>query len=336
MPTSVYSDLRWPSGTGIGIVQRALLARAPERLRIVNLRIRARIGSPSSPFAIALALSGQRARGGVFWSPGYMPPISSRIPAVVTVHDLTHLHFYSALHRAYYNHFMRRLYRQCARIICVSEYTRLEFLAWSGMPPERVHTIQNGISPEGFNAPTSFGLPFPYVFYPGNHRPYKNLPRLLEAYARTKLPQQGIHLVMTGQPAAELMRSAIALGVESKLHFLGRVTDAEVASLYRGARLVAFVSLYEGFGLPIVEGMASGVPVLTSNIASMPETAGGAAYLVDPRSVAGISEGLELCCFDEQLRERLTDLGRARALQFDWTTTAEQTWRVLDCAARER
>lgn len=336
IPTSVYSDLRWPLGTGIGAVQRALLARAPERFRILNLRIRARIGSPASPFAIAAALSGDRARRGVFWSPGYMPPFASRIPAVVTVHDLTHLHFYSSFHRAYYNYLMRRLYRRCSRIICVSEHTRQEFLAWSGMPPERVHTIQNGISHQQFETAAPFGLPFSYVFYPGNHRPYKNLPRLLEAYARTRLPGEGIHLVITGPPIAVLTRSAIALGVEAKIHFLGQVTDAEVAGLYRGAMLVAFVSLYEGFGLPIIEGMASGVPVLTSNVSSMPETAGGAAYLVDPANAAEISEGLERGCFDATLRERLIFLGRKRALQFDWTAAAEQTWCVLDMAAREQ
>jgi glycosyltransferase involved in cell wall biosynthesis len=333
--TAVYSDLRWPAGTGIGAVQRALLARVPENLKIVNLGVSAKIGSPLSPFAIAAALSRRRARLGVFWSPGYMPPLSSRIPAVVTVHDLTHLYFYSSLHRAYYNHVMKRLYRRCAQIICVSEYTRHEFLAWSGIPAERVHTVRNGVSGEDFRAAAGAGLPFPYVFYPGNHRPYKNLPRLLAAYARTKLPQEGIHLVMTGQPTADLIRSAVALGVQSKIHCLGRVTDAQVAGLYREARLVAFVSLYEGFGLPIIEGMACGVPVLTSNVSSMPETAGNAAYLVDPRSIADISEGLERGCFDEPLRERLMCLGRERARQFDWTVSAEQTWRIVNYAAEE-
>jgi glycosyltransferase involved in cell wall biosynthesis len=262
-----------------------------------------------------------------------MPPLRSKIPAVVTVHDLTHLHFYTKLHAAYYNSVLRLLYRRCRTIICVSGYTRQEFLEWSGMPPERVHTVHNGVSQQLFRCDGDFGLPFPYVFYPGNHRPYKNLDRLLKAYAISALPREGIHMVLTGEPDGTLRRQAADAGVEGLIHFVGAVSDQDLARLYRGAALVAFVSLYEGFGLPIIEAMAAGVPVLTSNVSAMPEVAGQAALLVDPTSTEEIVAGLERLAFDRQLRQQLVCLGRIQAVRFDWDHSAAQVWRIVAEAA---
>lgn len=258
-----------------------------------------------------------------------MPPLRSRLPAVVTVHDLTHLHFYSALHAAYYHAIMKRLYRRCAAIICVSEYTRTEFLAWSGMPSERVFTVYNGVSKDFLRHDRGIEPGFPYVLYPGNRRPYKNLDRLLDAYAQSKLPREGIRLVLTGEPDAGLLKRAVQKGVNGMLHFAGAVTDEGMVGLYRNARMVAYVSLYEGFGLPILEGMAAGVPVMTSNRSSMPEVAGSAALLVNPTSIDDMTCGLERLCYDEILRSSLIDRGSARAAQFDWDKSAAQVWSIV-------
>jgi glycosyltransferase involved in cell wall biosynthesis len=326
---NVYADLRWPPNTGIGVVQSALLSRAPSSLDLVDIGTAGRIGSPVSPLRImrALALSG--ARRGVFWSAGYMPPARSEVPVVVTVHDLTHLHFYGSLHAAYYRLVLRRMYRQCRSIICVSEYTRGEFLEWSGVPSERVFTVHNGVSVDVFSGTGDYGLPYPYVFYPGNRRPYKNLQRLVRAYANSALPRSGIELVLTGEPDGELRRCAREAGVAESLHFCGSVNQQDLARLYRGAALVAFVSLYEGFGLPIVEAMAAGVPVLTSNVAAMPEVAGSAALLVDPTSTQEIASGLERISFDSDLRRQLVQRGREQAARFSWDDSAAAVWKIV-------
>jgi len=329
----VYSDLRWPPKTGIGAVQAALLSRLPSTVELVDLGIPSSIGSPASPLHIARALARRHPRDGVFWSPGYLPPVRSRIPTVVTVHDLTHLHFYTKLHRAYYNGVLRYLYRRCHSVICVSSFTRQEFLAWSRMPPERVFTVHNGVSRELFAGDENFGLPFPYVFYPGNHRTYKNLGRLLSAYAISRLPREGLHMVLTGDPDRKLLRQVRASGLERLIHFSGAVSERDLACLYRGATLVAFVSLYEGFGLPIIEAMAAGVPVLTSNVAAMPEVAGEAALLVDPTSIEEIADGLERLSFNAELRQQMVHRGRIRAAHFDWDRSAAQVWKIVAQAA---
>src|ERR1700733_7079276 len=281
----VFADLRWPDKTGIGVVKQEVMRRAPKSVEIIDLKVKGSIGSPYSPIAISKALSGRHAAHGVFWSPGFVPPAYSRIPSIVTVHDLTHLHFYSRFHTAYYNWIFRRLYRKCANVVCVSEYTSQEFAEWSGIPRNKVATIHNGVSDAFRDAKSIPHFSFPYVLYPGNHRSYKNTDRLLLAYSKSALPRNGIHLVFTGAPQFKLQSAAAKLGVSDLVHFVGEVTDAVIINLYKGALFVAFVSLYEGFGLPIVEAMMAGVPVLTSNAAAMPEVAGNAALLVDPHSV---------------------------------------------------
>ena len=329
----VYADLRWSwqgGAAGIDNVKRELLDRVPPHVHVVELKIAGGVGSPLSPLAIARALDSQVPASGVFWSPGFMPPAWSRIPAVATVHDLIHLKHYSPFHRAYYEYVLRPMYRRCRLVLCVSEYTRAELLAWSGIDPERAITIYNGVSDRFFahhDGPAPFE--FPYVLYAGNRRGYKNLERLLRAYASSSLPSRQVHLVMTGSAERSLQRQARALGIGQVVHFAGHVSDAQMPALYRGAQLVALVSLDEGFGLPIIEAMASGVPVLTSARAAMAEVAADAGRLIDPFSVASIREGLEILAFDPAERATRIRLGHQRARGFRWDGAAARFWSVL-------
>ena len=334
MTTVVYADLRWQTGTGIGAVKSELLARVSSELSIVDLCIGARIGSPWSPMAISAALSKRRPTTGVFWSPGYMPPMTARLPAVVTVHDLTHLHYYTEFHAVYYNAVMRRLYRRCRAIICVSEYTRAELVEWSGISADRVWTVPNGVSPKFFRETDGFGLEFPYILYPGNRRAYKNIGRMLQAYAESGLSKEGIHFVLTGAENKRLQRLIEEMRLSNCVHFVGYVSEGDMVRLYRGATLIAFVSLYEGFGLPIAEGMAAGVPVVTSNVSAMPEVAGGAAVLVDPTAVPEIAEAMRKASLDQEYRKRLITLGKVRAREFDWDIAAQKVWKIIRDAAK--
>lgn len=320
----VYADLRWPAGTGIGVVQRELVRQMPKSLTIEDLRIGVSVGSPYSPFAISKALRNRRPLRGIFWSPGFMPPASTSLPSIVTVHDLTHLRFYSKMHAFYYNRVLRPLYQKITKVVCVSDYTRTEFLRWSGMPEDKVITIHNGVSPLFGIGPSNSPFTFPYVFYPGNHRPYKNTHRLICAFAASKLPRSGIHLVFTGIPQRVLQAHSEALGILELIHFVGEATEQQLVELYRGALLVAFVSLYEGFGLPILEAMTAGVPVITSNTSAMPETAGNAALVVDPYSVDAIANGLNLLTFDQSERDLRIQRGSTRSREFSWNAAASR------------
>lgn len=329
----VAADLRWPSGTGIGICQGEYLARSPDNISISPLRLRGRIGHPVSPFEVGARLVFDRTKNKIFWNPGFIPPAGSGIPSVVTVHDLTHLHFYSSLHAHYYNLVLKPLYRRCNAVICVSEYTRSEFLSWSGMDPERVHVVHNGVSADFHDGVEPHCPGYPYIFYPGNKRAYKNLDTMLRAYAQSSLPKLGIKVVMTGAATPELQSIICQLKIVENVVFTGFVSNEKLAGLYRGAAFTAFLSLYEGFGLPIVESMAVGTPVLTSNVSSMPEIASDAARVVAPQNADEIGHAMDELVSNHTLRAELITKGFDRATAFSWDSAAVKTWGIIQVTA---
>jgi glycosyltransferase involved in cell wall biosynthesis len=328
----VYTDARWPARTGIGVVQKELTARIPANLQLISLPLQTSIGSPLSPFALGRSLRRQT-RAGVFWSPGFIPPCLPSQPTIVTVHDLTHLHYYSRLHALYYELVIRRLFKRMSALICVSNFTRQELLNWSGLSPDRVHVIHNGVSARFSPRVKGSKSTLPYVFYPGNRRRYKNIERLIRAYARSRLPTSGVRMMLTGVMDHDTQTAIRDVRCDESIIFCGNVDDEQLADLYRGAQGVVFISLYEGFGLPIIEGMASGVPVLTSDVSALPEIAGGAAILIDPLSLESIADGLERLVFDETERQRCISDGLARAAQFSWEAAATRTWTLVQGAA---
>ena len=326
---TVLADLRWPAHTGIGQVQAAYVARKPRHIALVDLKVAGRIGSPLSPLKIAHAIWRARSDSAVFWSAGFVPPLFGCRRAIVFVHDLTHLRYYDRFRRIYYELLLKTLYAHCAAVICVSNYTRAEFLSWSKADPAKVHVIENGVPDCFVINKLACKLPYRYILYPGNHRSYKNLDRLLRAFAKSNIAQSGIHLLLTGEKSVELGRAIDALDLHHCVHFCGHVAADQLPKLYRGAEAVVFVSLYEGFGLPILEAMASDVPVVTSVVSAMPEVAGDAALLVDPSSVDAIAEALTRITSDKVLRADLVERGRKRLKEFDWDRSAEKFWSLV-------
>jgi glycosyltransferase involved in cell wall biosynthesis len=325
----VFCDRRWPTGTGIGVVMHELESRRPSFATIVDLDVKSRLGSPWSPAALSASLLRKRlGQKGIFVNMGFIPPLFAGLPRVVIVHDLTHRKYYGQYKRLYYDCVLKFLYRHC-RIVCVSEYVRCEFLEWSGIAPERVNVVRNGCTPIDNSRERPRLFTFPYVLYPGNRRSYKNLRNLLQAYSLSRLPREGVRLVLTGPPDEVTQRYASTLGIDQSVIFCGVLEPDQLASAYQDALAVTFVSLSEGFGLPIIESMSAGTPVLTSNVSAMPETSGGAALLVDPLSVATIREGLERIVFDHALRANLVEAGLMRAKDFEWDQSAKQFWDIV-------
>lgn len=324
----IYADLRWPAHTGIGNVMSAYLSRRPASLQLKQLDLATKIGSPLSPIALGSGLRKTR-DAGVFWSPGFVPPLRSPCPSVVTIHDLTHLHFYSRWHRYYYEMVFKRLLLECSAIVCVSEYTKQEFLDWSNIDPKKVHVVLNGVHESFFEKYEPLSCEFKYILYPGNRRKYKNLTRLFEAYAASVLPKQNVKLMLTGSPSAELTLLARKLGIEASVTYAGFVKDQDMPRLYSGALMIVFVSLYEGFGLPIVEGMASGVPVITSNVSAMAEIGEGAAELVDPYSVEAIRDAIDRVATDDARRLALIKRSEIHVRKFDWGRSACRLWEIV-------
>ena len=240
-------------------------------------------------------------------------PLRSRVPAVLTVHDLALLRqpeLFTPWVRLYGATLLRRVARAAARVIAVSAFTAREVVELCGVAEERVRIVPNGAGapfvPEGDAAPGE------YVLAVATLEPRKNLPRLAEATRRL-----GVELRVVGARGW----GGVELGGNG-VRWLGEPDDDEVARLYRGALCVAYPSLYEGFGLPVLEALRCGAPVVTSAGTAMEEVADGAAELVDPRDPAAIAAGIERAI---SRRDELSRRGPERAAPFTWQAVAEAT-----------
>lgn len=327
-----FYDARWIGEHGIGRVARIL----DEALQLPHLDIK---GSPSSPldtlFLWLASLKSIPAGDGLF-TPGYNAPLFISRPFVFTIHDLNHIdrpENASLLKTVYYSLVMRRACRKAAVVLTVSEFSRQRIIAWAGIAPFKVVNIDNGVDP-AYNVHAHAYQPgFRYLLSVSNRKPHKNEPRIIKAFAVAAIDAD-IRLLFTGKPTDELLQLARSLGVESRLVFIGRVAEDELPGLYRGAMGLVFPSLYEGFGLPVIEAMSCGTPVLTANTTSLPEVAGDAALLVNPNSVEEIRKGIEELCNDRALREVLSAKGLLQAAKFSWPATVEKVRLALENASK--
>ncbi len=276
----------------------------------------------------------------IFHSPNYLvPPFPGK--AVNTVHDLSHVlcpQFHPQARVDFMNLAFEDSLRHTTHVITDTETVRQEFLQQFGWNPSRVTAIGLGVDAQYHPRsdadlqPTlhRHGLkPRQYVLYVGTIEPRKNTARLLQAYeALDPALRQAYPLVVAGGKgwkSEEVHRHMARATQQGWLHYLSYVDQADLPSLYAGAALFVYPSLYEGFGLPIVEAMASGTPVLTSNASCMPEVAGGAAALVNPLDVDDISRHMAQCLADEPWRQQASARGLARAASYSWSQCALRT-----------
>ena len=268
----------------------------------------------------------------LFLSLGFNPPPWSPVPVVFTLYDLILLHFPSEANRLmqpYFRYIVRPAVRRAAYILTCSEFSKQEIMEWSGVTAEKIVVVGCGVDDHFSPTGPGIDLGFPYVLYVGNHRPHKNLPRLLAAFRQARHLPPTLKLVLSGDPSPELEREIAALGLGDRVQFSGFIDDPDLPAYYRGATALVFPSLYEGFGLPPIESMACGTPVLTSNVTSLPEVVGDAALLVNPYNVTEIAQGIERIVGDLDLRSTLIDRGLHQAQQHRWEKTVAKTDRVL-------
>ncbi len=314
-------DARWEGRHGIGRFAKEI------RLRLPDFELASLGGKPSDPVD-PIRLTGylRKIRPSLFLSPGYNAPVGCPCPFVLTLHDLNHLvvrENSSVLKRAYYRYVTRPAVRRSIAVLTVSEFSRQSICEWAEVSDSKVINVGNGISTAFRRAGVKHNAERPYFLYVGNHRPHKNFSRLLKAFALSRLSEE-IMLLSTGEMDATLRAEIEELQLGRAVGFVGPKTDVELAELYRGAVALILVSLYEGFGLPIVEAMACGTPVLTSDCASMAEVAGDAALLVDPHDIESIAWGMKTISTDGTLREALVCRGNEVAKGFSWDSTAQK------------
>lgn len=288
-------------------------------------------------------------RPDVFWGPAHRLPL--RLPAatarVVTIHDLCWLKAPQTM-RASTRHLdrllMPRALQHADRIVAVSHATARDLREAFPAASEKIAVVPEGASPlprpQDFESLRALGIDAPFILFVGTLEPRKNLARLLEAFALLCKKQASAPLLAIAGGAGwgdqALQQRCRALGIEARVQLLGRVDDQILTTLYCHALFLAMPSLYEGFGLPLVEAMANGTPVLTSNLASMPEVAGDAGFLVDPDSVASIFEGLRAMSGNELLRRQKADAALTQSRLFSWHRSAQTTLEILRQAVDAR
>lgn len=264
-----------------------------------------------------------------FFSPGYNAPLHTRQPFFITVHDLCYVDLASQTGRARQLYTLTVIRNRClaARaVFTVSAFSRGRLIDRFGLAPNQVVIVSPGVAEIFRQAGPAESLERPYVLGVGNSSPHKNEARTLEAFAASPLARTHL-FVLTGAP-----RALGPAAARVQVRFVGRVEDARLAALYRGADALVFASLYEGFGSPAVEAMSCGTPVLCSRGGALEEVTAGAALLVDPQSVSDIAQGLERIVHDAPLRARLSEQGRLRAAQFDY----EHSIRTLEQHIQQR
>lgn len=324
----IYADQRWIGDHGIGRFARSILAN----LSFLPIGLASHPSAPLDAWRLARALR-ELTSDDLFFSPGYNTPLYTAAPFVFTICDLSHIYcpeISTFPIRIYYATILKRACHRAANILTISEFTRSQIIDWSGVSPEKVVNVQCGVDSAYQLSGETYGLPFPYLLCVSNRRRHKNEARLLEAFAASAL-DPAIHLVFTGPKHAEITSKIETLSLGSRVDFVGIVPETKLPGLYRGAEALVFPSLYEGFGLPLVEAMACGTPVVTSNVTAMPEVAGDAALFVDPTSEGEIAHAMERIVEDTALRSRLRKNGFSRAAQFSWSSTVT---RVMDVLAR--
>lgn len=268
----------------------------------------------------------------------YLAPLASRVPYVVSFHDMT-LSLFPEHHtlkkRLLTSSLIPIVARRARLILTPSESTRRDVVRLLGVPSQRVRVIPYAAAPSFRRASEGperlaarFGLEPPYFLYVGTLEPRKNLVRALRAFARASPALGAQRFVLVGERGwkyGEILREAARPELAGRVLFLGYVAEELLPLLYSHATALVYPSLYEGFGLPVVEAMACGTPVLTSRSSSLAEIAGSAALLVDPADEPALADGLRALGENEGLRRRLAQSGLARAREYSWERTGRET-----------
>lgn len=279
----------------------------------------------------------------LFHSPQFNIPLFSTVPQVTTIHDCAYVkypeEFSNILDRCLYTFMFRIALMKSKKIIAVSHATKEDLQRIYGVRAEKIRVVHEGVDEEFFESPAGSEQDMPdvngpFMLFVGIPRPRKNLERILRAFAATKGHIDGqMKLVIAGPEDNRFLnirQLTAKLNIEKSILLTGSITDQQLSSLYRSATCFLFPTLYEGFGLPILEAMASGAPVITSQRPAHMEIAGDAAFLVDPVDVGAMTEAIIRISEDNSFREGLIQKGLDRARMFSWETCAEQTLAVYD------
>ena len=278
----------------------------------------------------------RKLKANLLFSPVPEAPLYSNSRSVVMVHDLIPIRFPKRTSplTPYFRYYIPQVCSQAEHIICNSQATAQDIVDYFGISASKITPIYLACDRHQFYPlqHQKNDRQLPYFLYLGRHDPYKNVSRLIDAFA--KIPQcKNYQLWLAGPPdpryTPKLQQQAEELGIKEQVKFLNYVSSEELPMMMRGAIALVFTTLWEGFGFPVLEAMACGTPVITSNTSSLPEVAGEAAILVNPYSSQAIADAMEQVATDAKMRSQLRELGIKRAGQFSWEKTGTATIEVI-------
>jgi len=318
--------------------------------RVRSGRVKLALSSPERWEQVSLPLSLLLVRPTLYHAVGMIGPLVSPSPLVATIYDLAfvrHPEFFEEREAKYWNSWVPATARRARKLLAISEFTASEFQTLYRIPSSRITITPPGVARDFVPQQDAedlrrvlarYALSRPYVLFVGAIQPRKNIVRLIRAFAevrnRYNIPHELVICGQRGWLCDDVFSLAAAPYLKGCVRFLGYVRRDDLPYLYSGADVFAYPSLYEGFGLPVLEAMACGTPVLTSRTSALPEVAGDCAVLVDPTNVGEIADGLWHLLDNQQDRARLAAHGIERARSFTWDLTAELTLAAYEEVAR--
>lgn len=316
----------------------------PKRLRGWKYEV---FSSPAlwTMLGLSRMLVGQRKRLDVFFSPTHYAPLLNPVPSVISILDVSYLKFPAMFKKK--DLYKLKLWggysiKNARKIITISESSRNDIIEEYHVDPKKVEVIYPGVkkhmaNQKPHNLASKYGISGKYVLFVGTIQPRKNIEKLIESFSTLKSPN--LQLVIVGRKGwmfEEILNAPKKYGVEEKVKFIHDATDEDLPLFYKNAEMFVLPSLYEGFGLPILEAMQEGCPVITSNVSSLPEAGGDAALYVDPEDASDIAEKMQSLLKDEKMRDELIKKGYQQVKKFSWEKSAKKTLSILSEVANER
>lgn len=304
-------------------------------------------GKMWTQFALPLHLYLKKPQPDVFFTPSHYAPRFSPVPTVISLMDLSYIHFpelFTKKDLYQLKNWTAYSVKKAKKIFTISEASKRDILKIYHIPEERVIVIYPGIKTRMHLSPhvypmneltSKFGIKKDYILFVGTLQPRKNISRLIEAFSQVlkKDEYKELQLVIVGKKGwqyEEILEAPQKHGVTDSVKFLDFVSDEDLSLLYQNAICYVLPSLYEGFGLPVLEAMKHNCPVITSNVSSLPEAGGDAALYVDPNNTKDIAEKIELLASDRKLREELIKKGKNQINKFSWEESAKKALAVLE------
>jgi glycosyltransferase involved in cell wall biosynthesis len=302
-------------------------------------------------FEISIPWALKKYKADVFLSPDGYASLRAPVPTVMVVHDIAYKymrHHFSALMRSYFDYYVPKFVQKAQRIVTVSEFSKQDIIKQLGVSPDKIAVSYNGckdnFKPLNESDQAAVRLQYAedqaYFLYVGSIHPRKNVHRLIQAFDQFKIQTQSpVKLLIGGRFAWQTgeVKDAYDQAIFKRdIQLLGYVSDQELPRLVGAALALVYVSLFEGFGVPLLEAMFCEVPIITSNVSAMPEVAGEAAWLVDPTDVNAIANAMQLLYENPELREDLIEKGKMQRKKFTWEQATAIIWENIKLAAQSK